>query len=184
MAAARVSSARSRLSGRDRGRRDPIDIESTETALDKDQSSLTALNFQGLVDLDSFFVLLMSAAVIAIFIFGLMLQRRREYVTLRAQGLRARELQALVLGEAALVALCGLVAGMLVGAGMALLLMHVLRGLFILEPSVAFPAGDIAALAALVLAATVVSAARRRCDAAPVAAGGGPARAVRARSAR
>ena len=141
------------------GARDPIDIESTETALDKDQSSLTALNFQGLVDLDSFFVLLMSAATIAIFIFGLMLQRRREYVTLRAQGLRARELQALVLGEAALVAVCGLVAGMLVGAGMALLLMHVLRGLFILEPSVAFPAGDIAALAALVLAATVASAA-------------------------
>ena len=157
MAGTVVLRVRSRHSDPDPGARDPIDIESTETALDKDQSSLTALNFQGLVDLDSFFVLLMSAAAIAIFIFGLMLQRRREYVTLRAQGLQARELQALVGGEAALVAVCGLVAGMLVGAGMALLLMHVLRGLFILEPSAAFPVGDIAALAALVLAATAAS---------------------------
>ena len=86
------------------GEADPIDIESTETALDKDQSSLTALNVQGLVDLDSLFTLLMSAAAIAIFVFGLMLQRRREYVTLLAQGMQGRELQALVLGEAALVA--------------------------------------------------------------------------------
>jgi putative ABC transport system permease protein len=140
------------------GRRDPINIETTRTALDKDQSSLTAVNFQGLVDLNSFFTLLMSAAGIAIFVFGLMLQRRREYVTLRAQGMQARELQGLVLGEAALVAGCGLVAGLLVGIGMAYLLRHVLRGLFILDPGVAFPAGDVAVLVVLVLAATVASA--------------------------
>ena len=140
------------------GRRNPISIETTRTALDKDQSSLTAVNFQGLVDLNSFFTLLMSAAGIAIFVFGLMLQRRREYVTLRAQGMQARELQGLVLGEAALVAGCGLVAGLLVGTGMAYLLRHVLRGLFILDPGVAFPAGDVAVLVALVLAATLASA--------------------------
>jgi putative ABC transport system permease protein len=140
------------------GRRDPISIETTRTALDKDQSSLTAVNFQGLVDLNSFFTLLMSAAAIAIFVFGLLLQRRREYVTLRAQGMQARELQGLVLGEAALVAGCGLVAGLVVGVGMAYLLRHVLRGLFILDPGVTFPAGDVAVLVALVLAATLASA--------------------------
>jgi putative ABC transport system permease protein len=140
------------------GRRNPISIETTRTALDKDQSSLTAVNFQGLVDLNSFFTLLMSAAGIAIFVFGLMLQRRREYVTLRAQGMQARELQGLVVGEAALVAGCGLVAGLIVGVGMAYLLRHVLRGLFILDPNVAFPAGDVAVLVALVLAATLASA--------------------------
>jgi putative ABC transport system permease protein len=99
----------------------------------------------------------MSAAGIAIFVFGLMLQRRREYVTLRAQGMQTRELQALVLGEATLVATCGLAAGMLVGTGMAYLLVHVLRPLFILDPIVTFPAGDIATLAILVLAATLAS---------------------------
>lgn len=137
------------------GRGDPLNIVTTETALDKDQSSLTAVNFQGLVDLDSFFALLMCAATIGIFIFGLMLQRRREYVTLRAQGIQSSELHALVMGEAALVAIAGLTAGLLVGTGMAYLLMHVLRGLFILDPAMAFPAGDVAAIAALVLAATL-----------------------------
>jgi putative ABC transport system permease protein len=140
------------------GRRDPLNIDTTRTTLDKDQSSLTALNVHGLVDLDSFYTLLMAAAGIAIFVFGLMLQRRREYVTLRAQGMRAGELRALVLGEAGLVAISGLAAGLAVGTGMAFLLVHVLRPLFILDPGVTFPAGRIALLAGLTLAATLVSA--------------------------
>ena len=139
------------------GASDPIHIDSSETALDKDQSSLTALNIVGLVRLDSFYVLLMSVATIAIFVFGLMLQRRREYVTLRAQGLHVRELQAMVLAEAALVAVCGLIAGILVGSGVAVLLVLILRALFILDPTVTFPIGHLLMLAALVLAATLVA---------------------------
>jgi putative ABC transport system permease protein len=140
------------------GQQDPINIDTTETALHKDQSSLTALNVHGLVDLDSLFTLLMSAAGIAIFVFGLMLQRRREYVTLRAQGMHTQELRALVMAEAALVALCGLAAGMLVGAGMSYLLVHILRPLFILDPHLAFPVGKLITIAALAIAATLASA--------------------------
>jgi putative ABC transport system permease protein len=140
------------------GRRNPINIDTTQTALDKDQSSLTALNVHGLVDLDSLYTLLMSAAGIAIFVFGLMLQRRREYVTQLAHGMQTREVRALVLGEAALVAACGLAAGLLVGTGMGYLLVHILRPLFILDPSVTFPAGKIVTLAVLVMAATLASA--------------------------
>ncbi len=139
------------------GASSPIHIDSTATALDKDQSSLTALNIAGLVRLDTFFVLLMSVAAIAIFVFGLMLQRRREYVTLRAMGLPVRDLRALVLGEAALVALCGLASGILVGVAIASLFVRVLRGLFILDPPVTSPVGRIALLAASVLAAALVS---------------------------
>jgi putative ABC transport system permease protein len=139
------------------GTSEPIHIDSVEAALDKDQSSLAAVNMNGLVGLDLLFLLLMSAAAIGIFVFGMMLQRRREYVTLRAEGLRTRELQALVLAEAALVAVCGLAAGLSVGSGIAFLMVHVLRALFILDPSVAFPIGRITMLAALVLGATLVS---------------------------
>jgi putative ABC transport system permease protein len=140
------------------GRSDPIDVDSRTTALDKDQSSLAALNVQGLVDLDSLFTLLMSAAVIAIYVFGLMLERRREYVTMRAQGMLGGELRALVLGEAGIVALCGVLTGLLVGAGMAALLVHVLRGLFILPPRLVLPALDVAVLAGLAGLATLASA--------------------------
>ncbi|HEX5926471.1 MAG TPA: FtsX-like permease family protein [Baekduia sp.] len=139
-------------------RKDPIDVETRATALDKDQSSLTALNVHGLVDLDWLYTLLMSGAVIAIFVFGLMLERRREYVTLRAQGMRTGEVRSLVLGEAAVVAISGLAAGLLLGTGMAALLVHVLRPLFILRPSLALPGRDIVLLAVLAGAATLVSA--------------------------
>ena len=140
------------------GTDDAITIESTETALNKDQSSLTALNVQGLVDLDSLYTMLMSAAVMTIFVFGLLFQRRREYVTLLAHGMEARQLRALVLGEAALVAVCGLVTGVLVGTVTAYLLVHILRPLFFLDPSIAVPTARVALLAVLPLAAALASA--------------------------
>jgi putative ABC transport system permease protein len=140
------------------GAKHQINIDSTATALNKDQSSLTALNVHGLVDLDSLFTLLMAATALAIFVFGLMLNRRREYVTLIAQGLRSTELRALLLGEAAFVAICGLAAGLVVGTGMGYLLVHVLRPLFILDPGLTVPIGGIATFATVTIAATLASA--------------------------
>ncbi len=131
------------------GARAPLAIETTSAALGDDQSSLTALDVHGLVDLGSLFTLLMSAAVIGIFVFGLILQRRREYVVLRAQGMHSGGVRSLVLGEVALVATGGLATGLVAGAASAVLLVQVLRGLFILRPGVAVP---VSGLAVLVLA--------------------------------
>ena len=138
------------------GRRGSMAIETTETALDKDQSSLTALDVRSLVDLGSLFTLLMSAAVLAIFLFGLILQRRREYVVLRAQGMHAGEIRALVLGETALVAAGGLASGLLVGIGTAFLLVQVLRPLFILPPGLSLQASTLGVLALVTVAAALV----------------------------
>lgn len=140
------------------GRHDAFTVDTTRTTLDKDQSSLTALNVRGLLHLDALYTLLMAAAGIGIFVFGLMLQRRREYVTMRAQGMQTRELRALVLGETAAVTVCGLGAGLLVGGGMGYLFVRVLRPLFILDPGVTLSIPATAALAALILAATLTCA--------------------------
>ena len=99
------------------GRDDPLVIATTRTALDKDQSSLTALDVNGLVDLNLLATLLMSVACVGLFVFGLLLARRREYVTLRAQGLAAGRLRRLVLAEAGVVAVGGLLVGAVVGLG-------------------------------------------------------------------
>jgi putative ABC transport system permease protein len=137
---------------------DPIHIDSTATALDKDQSSLTAFDLRGLVRLDFLFTALMSVVGVAMFVFALMLHRRREYVILRAQGIVRRELRALVLGEAGLVALSGVLAGALVGIGMAHLFVHVLRPLFVLDPRVTLPVGQIVLMTAIpVVAAAIAS---------------------------
>jgi putative ABC transport system permease protein len=132
----------------------PLAIETTEGAFDEDQSSLTALDVRSLVDLGSLFTLLMSVAVIAIFTFGLILQRRRELVVLRALGMHAREVRSLVLGEAALVACGGLLSGLIAGACSGFLLVQALRSLFIVPPAFDLPVG---ALAGLVLAAVVAT---------------------------
>jgi predicted lysophospholipase L1 biosynthesis ABC-type transport system permease subunit len=72
--------------------------------------------------------------------------------------MRMRQLQGLIVGEAALVATCGLLVGVLIGTLMAYLFVQILRPLFTLPPDrLAFPAGQMTALAALVLTGMAVS---------------------------
>ncbi len=133
-------------------------IETTATALNKDQSSLAGLNLTGLGSLDLFYMALMSAAGIGIFVFGLLLQRRREYMTLRALGIRMRQLQGLLVGEAASVAVLALLIAVVVGTAMAYLFVQILRPVFTLPPDrLSFPPDQMVSLAALVLAAMAVS---------------------------
>lgn len=136
-----------------------LQIDSRLTTLASDQSSLAALNIAGLVDLDSTFALAMAVVTIAIFVFGLLLQRRREYITLRAQGLESRTIRALIAAEAGTVATTGSIAGVIVGAGMGFYFVSVLRPLFVLEPSYKLPLAATAAPVVLVLLATVITAA-------------------------
>ncbi len=139
------------------GRNDPLHIDTRATALAKDQSSLAALNVAGLVDLDSTYALAMGTVAIAIFVFGLLLQRRREYVTLRAQGLPPRAIRALIAAEAATVAVLGSAAGVLVGLVMGYYFVIVLRPLFVLPPPYRVPVPEIALAVALILAATALT---------------------------
>ncbi|MGH2597740.1 MAG: FtsX-like permease family protein [Actinomycetota bacterium] len=134
-----------------------FDVQTSATTLDKDQSSLTALNVNGLLQLDSFYTFLMAAAATAMFVFGLLLQRRREYVTLRAQGLRSRDVRRLVLAESGLSAGVGAAIGMCVGVGVASQFILVLRPIFTLPPPPAVPVPELAALGALVIGAAVLS---------------------------
>jgi putative ABC transport system permease protein len=140
------------------GSADALQIDTRATALDKDQSSLAALNIRGLLTLDSAYALAMAATAITIFVFGLLLQRRREYVTLRAQGMRIGKIRSLLVTESSGVVVIGAAVGVLVGAVMAYFLVTVLRPLFVLRPEVVLPRVDIAVLAALVLAVSVVAA--------------------------
>jgi len=136
---------------------DHLRIDTRATALNRDQSSLAALNIAGLVNLDTTFALTMAAAAVAIFVFGLLLSRRREYVTLRAQGLQARRIRLLIAAEAATVAVGGTIAGLVVGAAMGFYFVAVLRPLFVLSPVYSLPLRILGPPVALVFAATALS---------------------------
>ena len=137
---------------------DSLHIDTRRTTLARDQSSLAALNIAGLVALDSSFALSMAVVTAAVFVFGLLLQRRREYITLRAQGLEPRTIRLLIGAEAGTVTLAGTLAGLLVGVAMGYYFVTVLRPLFVLTPRYVLPWGTAGILAALVLVATIVSA--------------------------
>jgi putative ABC transport system permease protein len=135
-----------------------FDVATATASLDKDKSSLTALNVRGLLHLDSFFTFLMAATATAMFVFGLLMQRRREYVTLRAQGLHSREVRRLVLAESGISATLGAVIGLAVGIGIAGEFVRILRPIFTLAPPLDVPVSELGTLAGLVVGATGVAA--------------------------
>ena len=136
----------------------PVLVETTATAINRDSSTLAAVNLRGLGALETVFALLMSATGIAIFVFGLLLQRRKEYVTMRALGIRLGQLRNLVLGEAAVVAVLSLLIGGAVGWAMAVLFVQILGPIFTIAPtSLTIPGGELGVLATLVLAALGIS---------------------------
>ena len=132
-------------------------VDTRASTLDRDQSSLAALNISGLVRLDSGFALAMAGVTIAVFVFGLLLQRRREYVTLRAQGMKPATVRLLISVEALTVAVAGSLGGILIGAAMGYYLVNVLRPLFVLDPVYTVPLLALAAPVLLVMGATAVS---------------------------
>jgi len=138
------------------GRTVPMRVMTTETAFNLDQTSLSALNLNGLGRLDLVYVTLMSAAGLGIFVFGLLLDRRKEYMTMRALGIRMRQLQALLLGEAGLVAIVGVALALGVATAMAFMFVQILRPVFTLPPDrITYPVDQLAGMASLVMAATL-----------------------------
>jgi putative ABC transport system permease protein len=154
---ARPSTLHAAFAGLTAGAGPRMAVETRETTLAKDQSSLAALNIRGLLTLDSGYGLAMAVVAIGIFVFGLLLQRRREYVTMRAQGLQAGEIRALIVAETGTVTVSACLVGLVVGVGMAALLVSVLRPLFVLTPRLVVPIGGVAVLVVAVLGATLVS---------------------------
>jgi putative ABC transport system permease protein len=140
------------------GRTTPVLTESTAKAVNKEQSTLAALNLAGLGRIEITFTILMSALGIAIFVFGLLLQRHKEHVTLRALGMASHDLLTLVLGEAGIVAVAALLIGLAVGLPMAVMSVQILQPVFTVPPSgITVPVTQLALLTGLVLAAVAVA---------------------------
>lgn len=134
-----------------------LQIDTRLAALAKDQSSLAALNIKGLLMIDSAYALAMGTVTIAIFVFGLLLQRRREYVTLRAQGMQPTTIRAIIGAEAGTAAIAGCSVGVPVGLAMGFYLINVLRPLFVLDPQFTLPLRSLSTIVLSILAATIVA---------------------------
>jgi putative ABC transport system permease protein len=135
-------------------------IQTTSEAYNLDQSTLAALNLAGLGGIVTSASVLMSAAAAAVFVTSQLASRRKEFITLRALGLRSADLRLLLTSEGAILTASGLGVGIIVGAVVATLDIQILAPLFIVPPHLPDLAlSRIAALAALVVlgAATAIA---------------------------
>jgi putative ABC transport system permease protein len=127
------------------------------SALAKDQSSLASLNIDGLLKIDSLHSLAMGALVIIIFVFGLLLSRRREYVLLKAQGMASKEIRALIGAEVVTVTFAGSLVGIPVGLSMAYFFINVLRPLFVLTPTFTIPYSSLIIITGTIMIAAIIA---------------------------
>lgn len=146
----------------------PAKVETTAKTANRDQTSLAGLSLTGLGDVESAYMVLIASLATIIFVAALLLQRGTERAVMRALGLARRRLRAMILTEAALVAIVSAVVGTVIGVPMAYMFVQILRRVFIVPPaSVSMPPSGAVVLGALVvgtiaIAAVIISAAIRR----------------------
>src|SRR5205085_61305 len=93
-------------------------------------SSLTAVDLHGLTWIELSFAILLIAGASGL-VLGLgMIERRRDFALLAAMGAKARQLGAFLWTEALIILIAGVVLGLVVGFGIAKMLVKVLTGVF------------------------------------------------------
>jgi putative ABC transport system permease protein len=121
-------------------------------------SSITTVDLRGISKILEAFTVLLAAAAMALFIALQHIERRQEFATMAALGARLREIRAFVWSEAGLV----LVAGVLLAAGLGLLLSEMLVAMLqhVFDPppdNLAVPWGYLGELLGAAVVATLLA---------------------------
>lgn len=148
--AARVQTVVSSLAGAK-----VTDINSTQRKI---SSSLTAVDLHGLTRLELAFAILLAAASTGLILALGLAERRRTLAVLAALGAKKRQLGAFVWSEGLVILTGGGVIGVLLGLGVAQMLVKVLTGVFDPPPEVlSIPWGYLVLLAAAAITSTIVA---------------------------
>jgi putative ABC transport system permease protein len=138
---------------------DRVQTESIASVRSNLATSLTSLNLSGLVRIEYVYTALIASAGLTVFLLALLSDRRREFATMRALGATGRQLAAFVLSEAGLIGLSGLLVGILIGVGQAVMLVQILTSIFDPPPNGPIPNyGVLFLLAALSVTGMAVAA--------------------------
>jgi putative ABC transport system permease protein len=137
----------------------PVRIQTTETPVKTESSSLTSLNLGGLGRMELFYTLLVTSVGLAIFLLAMINERQREFGAMRALGANLGHLRRFLFTEAATIGGLSLVIGTLVGVGLAFMLVMLLGIIFTIPAhGLSIPTLELLILTALVLAGMVTSA--------------------------
>jgi putative ABC transport system permease protein len=108
----------------------PVRVQDINTVINADAKSLTALNLNGLQAVEIVYTLLVISLGLTVFLLAMVNERRREFGAMRALGTTLSQLRQFIFVEAATIGLLSLGIGLALGAGLAQLLVLLLRIVF------------------------------------------------------
>ncbi len=136
----------------------PVRIQSTETVIKVDQSSLTSMNLGGLGAMERFYTLLVVSVGLAIFLMAMINERQREFGAMRALGANLKQLRRFIFAEAITIGGLSLVIGSVIGIGLARLLVMLLGVVFTIPArGLDWPAIELVIMTGFVLAGMLLS---------------------------
>ncbi len=136
----------------------PVRIQSTETVIKTEESSLTSLNLSGLGTMELFYTLLVTSVGLAIFLLAMINERQREVGAMRALGANLAHLRRFLFAEALTIGGLSLGIGVAVGVLLARLLVLLLGVVFTIPAhNLAWPGLELLALAGFVVAGMIAS---------------------------
>ena len=137
----------------------PLRIETIDTVVKTESSSLTSLNLGGLGAMERLYTLLVTSVGLAIFLLAMINERQREFGAMRALGANLGHLRRFLFTEAATIGGLSLVIGFAVGVGLAYMLVMLLGVIFTIPAQqLSWPVVELVILAVLVIAGMTVSA--------------------------
>ncbi len=136
----------------------PFRVDSTDTVINVDASSLTAMNLSGLGAMERLYTLLVISVGLAIFLLAMINERQREFGAMRALGANLNHLRRFLFAEAATIGGLSLIIGAVVGFGLARMLVLLLGVIFTVPTTtLEVPWLELAVLGVLVVAGMVIS---------------------------
>jgi putative ABC transport system permease protein len=136
----------------------PVRLQSLDTVIKTEESSLTSLNLGGLGTMERWYTLLVTSVGLAIFLLAMINERQREFGAMRALGANLRQLRRFLFAEAVTIGGLSVIIGAGVGVLLAQLLVTLLSVIFTIPArSLNWPIVELLALAALVIAGMVIS---------------------------
>jgi putative ABC transport system permease protein len=137
----------------------PVRIQTINTVVKTEQSSLTAMNLGGLGTMERFYTILVVSMGLAVFLMAMINERRREFGAMRALGANLKQLRRFILAEAITIGGLSLVIGTIIGIGLARLLVMLLGVVFTIPAQgLAWPMLDLATLLGLAFLGLFISA--------------------------
>ena len=136
----------------------PFRIDSIDTVVNVDASSLTAMNLTGLGTMELLYTLLVISVGLAIFLLAMINERQREFGAMRALGANLNHLRRFLFAEAATIGGLSLMIGVVVGFGLARMLVLLLGVIFTVPTTtLEVPWTELIVLGVLVIVAMVLS---------------------------